>query len=110
MSFAVSQVSRRRADQLRDLMAVLILRAIDLDCCPRILQQGFRGCLHEACLAGTRWPQEKKVCDRPANGGQPRKISLVSRHNLLNCILLSNDKRMKFACQILGLASRPCGV
>ncbi len=31
MRFAMANVSRRRADQFRDLMAVLKLRAIDLD-------------------------------------------------------------------------------
>jgi len=50
MRFAVFQVSR---NQLRDLMAVLKLRAIDLDHRSGILQQGLG--------------PEKKFADRPAS-------------------------------------------
>src|SRR5713101_8390111 len=92
MGFAVSQVSRRRADQLRDLMTVLKLRTIELYYCSRILQQGLGGCLYDASLSGARGPQEQKVSDRPPNRGQTRNVSLISPHDLVNCFILSNDE------------------
>ncbi len=78
--------------QLRDLMAVLKLRAIDLDYCSRVLQQGLGGCLYDASLAGAGRPQEQKVSDWPADRRQSRHVSLVSPHDLVNCLLLSNDE------------------
>src|SRR5438309_6357584 len=92
MRFAVSQVSRARADQLRDLMTVLKLRAIDFDYCSRILQQGLGGCLYDASLSGAGRPQEQEVSDRPSDRGQSRQMSLVSPHDLVNCFVLSNDE------------------
>ena len=71
MRFAMSQVSGRRADQLRDLMAVLKLGAIDLDDRARILQQRFRGGFHDARLARAGRPQEQEVPDRTARGVIP---------------------------------------
>jgi len=53
------QVSRRRADQLGDLMAVLKLGAIDLDYRPRVVQQGLCRCLYNASLARPGRPQEE---------------------------------------------------
>src|SRR2546428_604239 len=78
MRFAVSQVSRGRADQLGDLMTVLKLRAIDLDYCSRILQQGLGGCLYDASLSGAGRPQEQKVSGRPAD----RKLSVPGAYRL----------------------------
>src|ERR1700680_3423467 len=110
MRFAVSQVSRRRADQLRDLMAVLKLRAIDLDHRSRILQKGLGGCLHDASFSGARRAQEQKVSDRPTDRGQSRHVSLVSPHDLVNCFLLSNDEVAKLVLQIIRLSSRLTGI
>src|ERR1700681_2187192 len=101
MRFAVSQVSRGRADQLRDLMAVLKLRAINLDYRSRILQQGFGGCLYDASLSGTCRPQEQEVSDRPAGRRQSRQVRLVSPHDLVNCFLLSNDEVPESIFQVL---------
>jgi hypothetical protein len=88
---AVSQVSRGRADQLRDLMTVLKLRAIDLDYSSRILQQGLGGCLDDASLSGAGRSQEKKVSDRPAGRRESRHVSLIRPHDLVNRRVLSND-------------------
>ena len=48
-------------------MAVLKLRAIDLDYCSRILQQRLGGGFHDASFSGAGGPEEQKVSDRPAD-------------------------------------------
>ena len=60
MGFAMPQISGRRTDQLRDLMAVLKLGAIDLDDGARILQQSFSGRFDDAGLAGAGRPKNRK--------------------------------------------------
>jgi hypothetical protein len=110
MRFAMSQVSGRRPDQLRDFMAVLELRAIDFDYCTRVLQQGLGGRLDNPSFSGAGRPQEEKVSDRPAHGRQSRDVSLVSSHDLVNCFVLSNDKVVEPVRQIFRLLSRLSGI
>src|SRR5260370_42560524 len=110
MRFAVPEVSRRRTDQLRDFMAVLKLRAIDLDYRSRIFQQGLGSRLDNASFSGAGRPQEQKVSDRPADGRQSREVRLISPHDLVNCLVLSNEEVTEFVLQILRLPSRPGGV
>ena len=91
MGFAMSQVSGRRADQLRDLMAVLELGAVDFDYGTRVVQQGLSRCLDNASLARPGRPEEQKVSNRTARRRQPRRVALVSSDDLANCFVLSGD-------------------
>lgn len=72
--FAVSKVSRRRADEFRDLMAVLKFGAIDLNHRPGIVQQGLSRCLDDSSLARACRPQEEKISDRTARRRQTREV------------------------------------
>src|SRR5258705_306028 len=110
MRFTVSKISRRRTDQLRDFMTVLKLRAIDLDYGSRILQQGLGSRLNNPSFSGAGRSKEQKVSDRPADRAQPRQMSLISPHDLVNCFVLSNDEAAKFVLQVLRLPSRPGGI
>jgi hypothetical protein len=73
-------------------MAVLKLRAVDLDDCSRIPQQGLGRGFHDPGFSGARRPQKEEISDRPAYWGQSRKVSLVSPDDLLNGFVLSNDE------------------
>ena len=66
MSLAVAQVSRRRADQLGDLVGMLELGAVDLDAGMRIAKQRLRHGFHYARLAGAGWPQKKEISNWPS--------------------------------------------
>src|SRR6266481_1869551 len=61
MRFAMTEISRGRADEFGDFMTVLKLAAVDLNDSPRISEQGLRGRLHCVCLPGTRRPEEQEV-------------------------------------------------
>ena len=91
MRFAMSQVSGRRADQLRDLVAVLKLGAVDLDDRARILQQRFGGGFDDARLAGTGRTQEQEVSDRTARGAHARQMHLIDVDDLLDRLILSDN-------------------
>src|SRR5580704_16292798 len=73
MSFAVPQISGRRANQLRNFMAVLELSAIDLDYRARILQQRLCSRLHHTSLPAAGGTQKQKRSYRAPRGRQPRK-------------------------------------
>src|SRR4051812_17692940 len=91
MRFAMSQVAGRRADQLRDFMAVLKLSAIDLDHRARILEQSFGGRFDDSRLTRAGGPQEKKVADRAARSTHPREVHLVDVDNLLDGLVLTDN-------------------
>src|SRR6266566_260766 len=110
MRFAVPQVSWGRPDQLRDFMAVLKLRAIDLDYGSRIVQQRLGGGLDNPGFSGAGRAKKQKVPNRPPNRGQPGQVRLISRDYLVNCFVLSHDEVTEFVLQIFRLSSRLVGI
>src|SRR5579862_3560324 len=65
LRFAVSQVSRRRADQFGDLVLHLEFAAIDLQNVARASMQGFGDGFHGASLPGARGAKQEKYTYRP---------------------------------------------
>ena len=87
----MAQVSRRRADQLRDFMAMLIFRAVDLDHGLGTVQQGLSGGLYHARLSRPCRPEET---GNFRSGGQPetaRRVALVCRDDIVYRFVLSHD-------------------
>ena len=99
MRLAMSQVSGRRADQLRDLVAVLELGAIDLDDRARILQQRLGGGFDDAGLARAGRPQEQEIPDRTAGRAHPRQIHLIDVDDLLDRLILTDDHSAQAALE-----------
>ena len=91
MRFAMPQISGRRADQLGDLMAMLELRAIDLDNGVRIAHQAFGHGFHQPGLARPGRAEEQEIADRAAGRLHAGEISLVHIDNLVDGLLLSDD-------------------
>src|ERR1700684_1175315 len=91
MRLAVSQISWRRTDELRNLVAVLKLGAIDLDDRARGLQQSFRRRLDDSGLARSRGAEEQKVSDRAARRIHAREMHLVDIDDLLDRLILTDD-------------------
>ena len=84
MCLTMSQISGRRTNQLRDLMAVLKFRAVDLDYRARIANQRLRGCFHDTRLARSRWPQKQEVPNGTSRGRHPSQVHLINIHDLLD--------------------------
>src|ERR1700733_15968478 len=91
MSFAVPQVSRRRADQFRDFMGVLELGAVHLDHCSWIAEQDFGGGFNHACFSGARRSQKQEIPYRTSRGIQAGTKNLVEVHDCLYRFVLSYD-------------------
>src|SRR5262249_17067211 len=65
-SLAVSQITRRRADQFRNLVTVLKLGAVDLNESSRITEQNLRRSFNNPSFTGSSRTKEEQVTDRSA--------------------------------------------
>src|ERR1700734_3349257 len=91
MRLAMPQVSRRRADQLRNLMGMLELGAIDLDAGARVPEKRLGHCLHHSRFAGASRPQEKQVAYRTPRRIEPSQKHLIDFRDLFNRLVLPNN-------------------
>ena len=91
MSLAMSQISRRRADQLRDLVGMLKLRAIDLDAGMRVAEQRLGHRFHHPRFARAGRAQKKQVAHRTSRRIQSRQKHLVDLGHLFNSLVLPYD-------------------
>src|SRR5262249_2249798 len=100
MSLTMPQISRRRANQLGDLMRMLKLRAVDLDAGARIAKQCLRHRLHYAGLARTRWSQEQQIPPRTPLRIQSRQKRLVDLRYLFDSLVLADNVAMQSICKL----------
>ena len=107
MRFAMAQISRRRADQLGDLVRVLELRAVDLDQARGSPKSDFGHRLHYARFARTGRPQKQEVAHRTPWRIQPRQKHLVELGHLLYGRILADDLPPQSGLKILRFAATP---
>src|SRR5579863_9448735 len=93
MGFPVTEISRRRADQLGNFVRVLKFRAIHLDDRARIAKQNLRCGLHDAGFAGTSRAKEQQVANWPARRVQSRAEHLIQVHQRLHTFFLADNFR-----------------
>src|SRR5204862_3866808 len=91
MGFAMTQVSRRRADKFCDFVGVLKLGAIYFDARARVAEQRFRQRLNHAGLAGPGWPQKKQIPYGPSWRIQSRQEHLINLYDLFHRRVLPNN-------------------
>src|SRR5262249_1876116 len=110
MCFAVTQISGRRSDELGDFMAMLELRAVDLDHRSRVSCQGFGSSFHQSRFSGSGWSQEQEIANRPARANHARQVRLVDVDNLLNRFILTHNLAAKTGLKILRVTARQCRI
>src|SRR5581483_10779882 len=91
VSFPVSEVSRRRADQLGNLVTVLELGAIDLDAGSCVSEERLGHCFNDSRFARTRRPEKEKIAYRTSWRVQPCQKHLVDFGHFLDGVVLTND-------------------
>src|SRR5260370_10343437 len=82
------EITRRRADQLRDFVTVLKFRAIDFDERARAAKQDFCGGFHNSGFSGTGRAQKQQVSDWTARHGHSREVDLIHVYEPANCPIL----------------------
>ena len=106
MRLPMPQVSGRRADQLGDFVAVLKLRAVDLDHGAGIAHQALRRGFHQPRFAGARRSKKQEVANRPAGTGHARQVRLIDVDDLIDRLILSDNAFAQIAVQFLGFADQ----
>src|SRR5215468_5677599 len=97
----MTEVTRRRADQLRDLVRMLKLRAVNLRDQIRITKKYFRGGLDDSRLAGTCGTKEEQVPDWTAGVSQSSQKDLIQAGDASHSAILSDDQRGKLILKLL---------
>ena len=87
----MSQISRRRANQLGNLVRMLELRAINLDASPRVPKQRLGHRFDHARLARSRRPQKQQVPHRTPRRIQPRQKHLIDFDDLFESRVLPHN-------------------
>src|ERR1700688_3223622 len=105
MRLPVPQISRRRSNQLRNLMRMLELRAINLDASPRVAEQRLGHRLDHSRLSRSRRPQKQQVPHRTSRRVQPRQKHLIDFNHLLNRLLLSDNAAAQGAIKLSGIVA-----
>src|SRR5207237_8332102 len=85
---AVTQIARRRADQLCDLVRVLEFRAVNLDTGARITEQRLRHRLDYTGLARAGRTEKEQIAYRATGRVQSRQEHLVHLYHSFNRLLL----------------------
>src|SRR5207249_2380763 len=96
MGFPMPQVSRRRTNELGNLMRVLVLCAIHVDDRARIPKQDLCGSLDQACLPRPGRAEKKKRAYRSVWRVQARAKNLIQLHQRFDPYFLPDDLGPQF--------------
>src|SRR5262249_21310084 len=99
-SFAMTEVTRRRPDQLPDLVRMLNLGAVNLRDEIRITKKYCRGGLDDSGLAGTCGTKEEQVPDWTAGVSQSSQKDLIQAGDASHSAVLSDDQRGKLILKL----------
>src|SRR5690348_7994276 len=91
MRLAMAEVSWRRTDELRNLVRVLELTAINLDTGMRIAEHRFRHGFHNPCLSRPRGSKEKQISHWTSGRIQSGHEHLIDFSYFLDCLVLADD-------------------
>jgi hypothetical protein len=105
MSLAVSEVSRRRADQFCDLVGVLELGAIDLDAGAGVAKKSLGHGFDDARFARPSGPEEKEVAYGTSWGIEPGQEHLVDLGDLFDGLVLPNDAAAQGSIKLSGITA-----
>src|SRR5467141_3541018 len=103
MRLPVSQVSRRRADQLGNLVRVLELGAIDLDAGPCVTEERLGHRFHHPRLAGAGRPQKQQIAHWTARRIQPGQKHLKDFRDLLDSLILPYNLPAQGGLKVTGV-------
>src|SRR5207247_6065062 len=106
----MSEITRGRTDQLGDLMAVLKLRAVDLDEGAWTAKKDFGRSLYNARLAGASRSQKQKITDRAVRHSHSRQIDLIHVDDSAHGAILPNDLAQQPAFKVEDFSTSYLGI
>ena len=106
----MSEITRGRTDQLGDLVAVLKLRAVDLDEGAWTAKKDFGRSLYNARLAGASRSQKQKITDRAVRHSHSRQINLIHVDDSAHGAILPNDLAQQPAFKVEDFSTSYLGI
>ena len=106
----MAQVARRATDELRDLVRVLKLRAIDLDDGVVVIEQHFGSRFDNARLARTGRPQKQHGADGAARVLHSREVNLIEAGDAAHGALLADDQPRQLGFEFLCAGAFQIGI
>jgi hypothetical protein len=103
MGFAMAEISRRRSNQLGNLMAVLKFSAIDLDAGAGVTEQSFGHGFDDTGFSRASGPEEQEIANGTARRIQARQKHLVNFNHFLDGLVLTDDSAAKGAFKFSGI-------
>src|ERR1700676_1192929 len=103
MGLTMAQVTRRRADQFRDLVRVLKFGAVNFDTGAGVAEQRFGHGFDDPGFSRTGGPEKQKVSNRTARRIQSRQKHLVDFDHFLDGLVLTDDSAAKGAFELSGI-------
>jgi hypothetical protein len=91
----MTEISRRRTDELRDFVAMLKFSTVDFDYCSRVSQQTLRQPFDETSLARSSRSQKHKVRNWPPRRRHATQVRLIHLDDLMNGVFLPDDSVSK---------------
>src|SRR5260370_41577875 len=110
MCFPMSEVSRRRSDQLGNFVRVLKFRAIDLDHGAGVAKEKLGGGLHDPRLPRARRPKEQQVPHGAAWRVQSGAKHLVQVYQRLDTLFLTDNFSLQRGLEIDGVRTALAGI
>src|SRR6476469_3121989 len=110
MRLAVTEVARRRADQLGNFVRVLEFGAIDLDTGASVPEQRLGKRLNHPRLARTCRPQKEEIPHGPTGSVQARQEHLINFYDFFDRLVLANDLSAKCGFKVPGVITSAVGI
>src|SRR5688572_6489732 len=106
----MSEITRRRTDELRYLMAMLELGAVDFDKRARASEKNLCGSFNRTGLSRTGRAKEQEVSYRPSRHCHSRQINLVHVDDASDGAILSHNFAEQTALKIQNLGTPHFGI
>ena len=87
----MTEISRRRTDELRDFVAMLEFATVDFDYCSRVFQQTLRQRFDKTCFARSSRTQKHRPAIGRLGKQQATRLRLIHLDDLMNGIFLPDD-------------------
>src|SRR5450432_1729726 len=110
MGLAVTEVSRRRADQFGDFVGVLELGAIDLDAGAGVSEKRFSQGFDYTGLTGAGGSEKEQVPDRAIGGVQAGEEHLIDLDDFFDGGILADNFAAESGFEVAGIGTAAAGV
>src|SRR5215469_10685996 len=105
MRLAMAEISRRRSNQLRDLVRMLEFGAVDFDAGPRVAKQRLGHGFDDSGLPRPRRAKKQQISHWTPRGIQACQKHLINLDHFLNGLVLSHNPASQGGFKLSGIVA-----